>query len=215
MCLTKTVAAEKFNQFVDRFLIILQPRIETWFLFGMFRDFSSGFIIEGIRVRLSLLRVLVGVERGLDDFEVLHELQSDSLRARVQAVGSAVVNGQQDAEDGGFDAMADDLHLARVHRQHDAYISRPQPVTILSVVAARESASGLRFAPAQDNRLGAFFIFIGLVVGARCLCQRENNDCQEKSRREKGKRTPQYAVRERLPLETTSSNILPLPHESR
>ena len=84
----------------------------------MLLDDTPSLIIERVRVRLNLLGVVVGVERGLDDFEVLHELQCDFVGAYVKAAGSTITDRQQDSED-GFDAMANDLHLARVHRQHD------------------------------------------------------------------------------------------------
>ena len=132
----------------------------------MLGDGAPGLVVKRVRVGLNFLRVVVRVERSLDDFEVLHELQRDSVRAFLQHGRSAVANGEVNRED-GLDAMADDLHFARVHRQNDADVSRPQTVTILAVIPARKGAPRLLLAPAPGKRRGFSFRGSLLLRGGR------------------------------------------------
>src|SRR5258708_24011549 len=112
----------------------------------MLGDGAPGLIVEGIRVILNLLDVTVGIERRLLDLEVLHELQRDSVWPGVQAGRSAVANGEQHSKD-GLDATADNLHLTRVDCHDYAYISRPEPVVVFTIVTAGKCASGPLLVP--------------------------------------------------------------------
>src|SRR5260370_4009891 len=68
MRLAQAVLAQKFDQFTDRFLIILQARFAKLFLCGMPGDGAPGLVVECIRVSLNLLDGRLWVERGLGDF---------------------------------------------------------------------------------------------------------------------------------------------------
>jgi len=62
--------------------------------------------------------------------------------------------------------MADNLHLACVHSEDYSDIPRPQPVVILTIVAAGKCASGLLLVPTNGGRRRRGFIsrFVLLVV---------------------------------------------------
>ena len=100
----------------------------------MLLDGASGLVIHRVGICLNFLDVIVGVQRGLNDFKVLHELQCDLVGAYVNAAGSSITERQPDSED-RFNAVANDLYLARIHRQHDADVSGPQAIAVLAVIA--------------------------------------------------------------------------------
>src|SRR5580692_9222541 len=117
----------------------------------MLRDDPPGFVVECVGVPLNLLREIIRVNGRPYDLEVLHELQRDGIGIHIQPASSAITDRQLDSEN-RLDAMADDLHLARIHRHDDADISRPQPVAILAILAGGKRAAGLSFAPAHRGR---------------------------------------------------------------
>src|SRR5258708_34647596 len=97
---------------------------------------------------------------------MLHELQSDSVRAEVQSGSATVTNREQHSKD-RLNAVADDMYLTRVHRHGNPYIARPQAVVILAVLSTRKGAAGLLFVPADGGgRLRSAFPRILIVAGS-------------------------------------------------
>src|SRR5258708_11251502 len=98
---------------------------------------------------------------------MLHELQSDSVRAEVQSGSATVTNREQHSKD-RLNAVADDMYLTRVHRNGNPYIARPQAVVILAVLSPSKGAAGLLFVPADDGgRYRSVFPRIPIVVACR------------------------------------------------
>jgi hypothetical protein len=154
----QAVLSKELDPFTNRLLIFLQLRFASLLLRGMLRYGSPGLSIEGIGVGLNFLDVIVRVEGGLRDLEMLNELQRDSVWTGIEAVGSSVTNGQLSCED-RLDAMADDLQLASIDCQNNSDISCPQSVVILTIRSARECAPGVLFVP-TDGGWGRGFSFV-------------------------------------------------------
>src|ERR1700722_1531923 len=132
----------------------------------MLRYSSPCVIIDGIGVGLNFLDVGVRIERGLCDLEVLHELQRDSVWCGIEAVDSAVTNGELNSEDVS-DALADDLQLASIDCQNYSNIAGPEPVAILTVSTAGKCAPRLLFVPTNGRwRGGSSFAFVISISAA-------------------------------------------------
>src|SRR6202034_4423357 len=133
------------------------------FLLRVFFHFASGFVILGVGVVLDFFCKSVGIERGLDHFEVFQELQGYAFGSDIDRRLAAITYVEQQTEEGLVTA-ADFFEFLRVERESNAEVTRPQAVTILSVVATGEGAARTLFVPADCGWFGLVF---GQRSGAR------------------------------------------------
>src|SRR5260370_35400735 len=94
----QALAAEELDEFIVRFLAVLQFFFEDLLRFRVLFDFAPGLIVAHIRVSLNFPGIVVGIERTLDDFEVLHKLERDCVAGRIEAGGARVVDFQKYSE---------------------------------------------------------------------------------------------------------------------
>ena len=113
-------------------MVILLALFSSLLFLGMFILNAARFLIQVVRIGLNFIGIVVGIQSGLDYFEVLHELKRNSIGREFEIAISAVANGQQDSED-RLDTMPNDLQFTGIDRHRDAHISRPNGIAVFAV----------------------------------------------------------------------------------